>query len=152
LNRIAKWVEAGGVLIRIRPDPLSTIDGSKEWQSKLFGSASTASSALWEQAKHIGKGYTLLIPDAYRTRKEIAGVMDRLLSGIGSLGDGFVAPPRVSGAAELYGCLMKTSFMILNANPSPVTAVYDVPLPSGKRMTGSVLMPGYSIHEVRLER
>ncbi|MHB1462329.1 MAG: family 14 glycosylhydrolase [Armatimonadota bacterium] len=152
LARIAEWVEAGGVLIRIRPEPLSTIDGSKEWQSKLFGPASTASSASWEQAKHIGQGYTMLIPDAYRTRKEIAGVMDRLLSGIGSLGDRFVAPPRVSGAPELYGCLMQTSFMLLNANPTPVTAVYDIPLPGGKRMTGSVLMPGYSIHEVRLER
>lgn len=141
---MTNWVKAGGALIRIRPEPLSTIDGSKEWQSKLFGPASTVLSTSWEQAKQLGKGYTLLIPDAYRTRKEIAGVMDRLLSGIGSLGLGFVAPPRVSGAPELYGCLMQASFMLLNANPSPVTAVYDIPLPGGKRMPGSVLMPGYS--------
>ncbi|WP_394708766.1 family 14 glycosylhydrolase [uncultured Desulfobulbus sp.] len=152
LSHIEKWVEAGGVLIRIRPEPLTTIDGSKEWQSRLFGMASTPSSASWTQAKRVGKGYTLLIPDAYRTRKEIAGVMDRLLSDIGSLGDGFTSPPRVSGSSELYGCLMQKSFMLLNANPFPVTAMYDVPLTDGKRLKGSVVMPEYSIHEVGFPR
>lgn len=151
LDRIVKWVEAGGLLIRIRPEPIVTIDGSDEYQAKLFGEPVSADSPSWTHAKRVGRGYTMLVPDASRSREQIASVLRTLLPEIGTLGKGYTTPPSMSGAPNVYGSLMKDSFLILNANPNTVTASYDFPLPNGTRRTGTLTLPEYSIRAVGIE-
>lgn len=152
LARIARWVESRGVIVRTNAQPLTTIDGSTDYQPRLFGPAQAADSASWSQANRVGKGFTLLVPDGGRSREQLARLLSRLLQEIGDLGPQYIPPARVIGEGKVFGSQMQKDYLILNSNPSPVTVKYDIPRTGGKRQTGTTMIPGHSIRAVQLER
>jgi hypothetical protein len=150
LEKIRRWVASGGALIRIEADPLTTLDGSTDYQAALFSAAPTAPPVTWKQARRLGEGCTILVPPAQANDGGYPAVVDRLLSTLQDLDGGRVAPPRVTGATGVYGSLMQSQYLILNAGSSPAGVTFDIPIAGGARRTGTVTIPAHAIRSIAL--
>lgn len=138
LRAIVQWVRDGGVLVRLGDGHLITVQGSTEYDRKLFGEGARGEPL----ERSLGKGRVVLIPLADQDASWQAACLAAARAAANGCGS---RAHLVEIPEGIYASQLSTGTMLLNTRPESVPVRYEFPRVRGREAEGTVVVGAHAI-------